>query len=413
MSRARILIFTSSHLWRNPRVLKEAATLGAAGYNVTVLSVSQRADFARLDDAVAQGQPFRREVLDLTANSPAGRGGRFRQRAVTWLARRLLRHGGPELPEALGPARALLRRARSIPADLIIAHTEIPLWAAQWLIADGRRVAVDLEDWHSQDLLPGDRRSRPLRLLQRAESLALQYAAYVSTTSQCMADALLAAYGGRAPVVVRNTFPLQSQPRTARGSVDGWPRFIWFSQTVGPGRGLEAFLAAWGQMTSPSEVVLLGDCRDNFATALRAMIPADRRAAARFLPATAPDEVPRALADCDIGLALEERTPRNKDLTISNKLFQYLNAGLAVVATGTKGQREVMNSAAGCGIIVDLADRTATAEQLDSLVTDRVHLHGMQQASRAAAEKQYCWEQDAPRLLAAVAHALKAPPAVS
>ena len=39
MSRAKILILTASHLCRNPRVVKEATTLGAAGYEVTVMSV--------------------------------------------------------------------------------------------------------------------------------------------------------------------------------------------------------------------------------------------------------------------------------------------------------------------------------------------------------------------------------------
>lgn len=43
MNQRKILILTSAHLCRNPRVVKEATTLGAAGYDVTVMSVSSQA----------------------------------------------------------------------------------------------------------------------------------------------------------------------------------------------------------------------------------------------------------------------------------------------------------------------------------------------------------------------------------
>ena len=70
----------------------------------------------------------------------------------------------------------LLALARSHAADLTIAHTEIPLWATKGLIHDGRRVAVDFEDWYSEDLSVADRRSRPLQLLRKAERFALNHA---------------------------------------------------------------------------------------------------------------------------------------------------------------------------------------------------------------------------------------------
>ena len=53
MSQKKILILTASHLCRNPRVVKEATTLGTAGYDVTVMSISVQERFERL--AGAQG----------------------------------------------------------------------------------------------------------------------------------------------------------------------------------------------------------------------------------------------------------------------------------------------------------------------------------------------------------------------
>lgn len=404
----RILVLTASHLCRNPRVLKEATTLGEAGYSVTVLSVSVRQDFERLDLDLMSGRPFRRITLDYTGATPASRAVNFLQRGATWAARRLCRELGIETPQSLGPAGALLRHARRFPADLIIAHTEIPLWAATRLLREGRRVAVDLEDWYSEDLLPEDRRSRPIRLLRVAEAFVLRHAAYCSATSRSMASALAEAHAAPLPVVIRNTFPLQPHARTDATVKSRHPRLIWFSQTVGPGRGLEAFLAAWADTSHPAEVHLLGDVRPGYRASLLDSLPPERRDWLHFHSPVAPDALPGRLAEYDVGLALEAATPLNRDVTITNKILQYLNAGLAVIATNTAGQREVLQAAPDCGIL--LSGQAAThAGQIDALVGDAVALRRAQRAARQAAMREFCWEQECPRLLDAVARALAHP----
>jgi hypothetical protein len=69
----RILILTSAHLCRNPRVVKEATALGAAGYDVTVLSVSSHQRFERMDLELMRGLPFKRITLDYAADTATAR----------------------------------------------------------------------------------------------------------------------------------------------------------------------------------------------------------------------------------------------------------------------------------------------------------------------------------------------------
>ncbi|MDB6115564.1 MAG: hypothetical protein JWQ62_2509 [Lacunisphaera sp.] len=402
----KILILTSSHLCRNPRVVKEATTLGAAGYDVTVMSLSVQRGFAELDLELMRGLPFKRVVLDYAADTAAVRIADFLQRAATWSARKLCAAWDIETAQALGPASALLRFARKFPADLTIVHTEIPIWAAQYLIREGRRVAVDVEDWYSEDLLVADRKSRPLRLLRRAEQFALQHATYASTTGQSMANALAAEYRCAPPVVLRNSFPLQPLTRLDVPAVSSVPRFVWFSQTIGPGRGLELFFAAWGRTTHPSQVFLIGEERPGYRQELLESLPPARRADLQFIPLAKPEQLPEKLTGFDIGLALEPRWPVNKDLTISNKILQYLNAGLAVIATDTAGQREVMMAAPESGLLVTDHETGDNARQLDALIGDPGRLRMAQRAARAAAEREFSWEHETPRLLAAVARAL-------
>ena len=402
----KILILSSSHLCRNPRVVKEATTLGAAGYDVTVMSISVQRHFEERDRALLRGLPFKRLVLDYAADTLTARLSSFCQRSATWAARWVCRNLGIETAQTLGPASALLRLARTFPADLTIVHTEIPIWAAQHLIQDGRRVAVDVEDWYSEDLLYADRQSRPLKLLRHAEEFALQHAAFTATTAQSMADGLTRAFRCPPPIIIRNSFPLQPSSRLDRPAPLGAPSLIWFSQTIGPGRGLELFFAAWMKTSHPSEVHLLGDERPGYRQKLLARLPPERRGRLHFIPLVPPSELPQKLAEFDIGLAVEPSWPVNKDLTISNKILQYLNAGLAVVATPTAGQKEVMQAAPNSGLLVTAHETTEYAQQLDTLLGDRVLLRSMQLAARAAAERDFCWERETPRLLAAVAHAL-------
>ena len=402
-----ILIFTSLHLCRNPRVVKEAAALGAAGYDVTVLAVSMLDRFEQMDRALSAPLPFRRVTLDYAARTPRARWESLGQRASTWGARRMLRWLRIESARALGPAQALLRRALATPADLTIAHTEIPLWATAALIRAGRAVAVDIEDWYSRDLLFADRRTRPLKLLARAEKFALQHARYASTTSQSLADALAAAYQAPAPIVVRNVFPLQPHSRLDRPAGGGPPALVWFSQTIGPGRGLELFFAAWNRTTVPSRVSLIGGECPGYREKILGRLSPERRAWVDFIPFVLPDELPQRLAGFDLGLALESHWPDSRDLTITNKIFQYMNAGLAVVATDTAGQAEVLRGAPDAGLLVAAHETGELARQLDRLLADPAGLRTMQAAARRAAEEKFCWEREAPCLLAAVDRALR------
>lgn len=399
---ARVLIISSGNPCRNPRPVKEAETLGRAGFEVTLLTPIGEAGLAEVDRELTRGAPYRHEI----AVAGGGAGGVFLRRAQHWLGRRMAGHG-LETVHALGSPGPLARRARAIPADLTIVHNEIPFAIGCQLLHAGRRVAADFEDWHSEDLLPEDRRHRPLRLLRRLEAELMQRASYKSTTSAALSRALTARYSGVPPEIIANAFPLQPDPRS--GEPGHPPAFFWFSQTLGPGRGLELFRAAWLQMQQPSRLALLGESRSGYAEHFLAAIPEPLRARVSFLPLVPPAELPALIARHDIGLALEQPFIVNRDLTITNKILQYLNAGLAVVASDTAGQREVLARAPGAGIAVSLAETAAVARQLDALVADRGRLAAMSTAARRAAETDYCWEREAPRLTALVRAALGAP----
>lgn len=400
----RILIVTAGPLCRNPRVLKEAATLGRAGLEVTVLTAANNERFEAFDRELMQGAPFRKIAVDRASRDPVTRLADLSERGLARMARGAIRFG-LQSPASLGPYHALRRLALETPADLTILHTEIPFSFAGFLVSRGRRVAADFEDWHSRDLLPAARASRPLRLIEGSERFLMQRAVYTTAPSGPMAEALASAFGGRTPVVIPNSFPVQpAPPPPPRQSP---PAFFWFSQTIGEGRGLEEFLGAWSLCRMRSSVCLLGDVSPSFREKLACLVPAERRGSLRFLPLTSPETLPSLIAQHDIGLALEPITPESRNLTATNKIFQYLNAGLAVVATPTAGQREVLAKAPDAGLLVELGDSRALAAKLDEMIGDPVRLAAMGTASRQAAVGQFSWEHVGPLLVDTVKAALK------
>lgn len=403
MTPSRILIVSGAALSRNPRVLKEATTLAEAGHDVTVLTLRNHAAAEVFDREIMATARFKRILLDVTPAPGASPGRVILRRLKAATARRAARHFDVESIETIGPAGELLALARRQSADLVIGHTEVGLWVAARLLAEGRKVAVDIEDWHSEDLPPEDRVGRPVRLLRETERALLHGAAYTTTVCQVLADALHHALGGRRPAVIGNTFPLQPDPH--RGPPAEPPAFFWFSQTLGPGRGLEDFLAAWNQTKQSSRVLLLGEDRHGYRDILQALVPAARRPLLEFGELVPPGTLPGLIARHDIGLALETTTSRNRDFAVTNKMLQYLNAGLAVVATSTAGQREVLAHGPDAGVFLG-TDPAANAPLLDDLLRDRVRLQARQQAARQLAETRYCWEHDRKVLLELVNQAL-------
>ena len=201
----------------------------------------------------------------------------------------------------------MLFSARAHAADLTIVHNEIAHWAGTRLLREGRRVAADIEDWHSEDLLPEARAHRPIGQLRAIERTLLHDCVYTTTTSAALAAALHATHGGRKPEVITNSFPLQAAPR--RGAPGEPPTLVWFSQTLGPGRGIEEFLAAWRATSQPSRVLLVGEAAPAYVAELLGALPAERRDRLTVQGLVAPDALPALLAQQDVGLALEPTSP--------------------------------------------------------------------------------------------------------
>jgi glycosyltransferase involved in cell wall biosynthesis len=111
-----------------------------------------------------------------------------------------------------------------------------------------------------------------------------------------------------------------------------------------------------------------------------------------IVPPVPASELAWRIAEHDIGLALEDATIPSRNLSVSNKVFQYLQSGLAVVATPTAGQREVLDQCRVAGTVLTRATAQALAAALNRYLAEPEVLAAARQAARQDSQNLFSWE---------------------
>ena len=106
------------------------------------------------------------------------------------------------------------------------------------------------------------------------------------------------------------------------------------------------------------------------------------------------EELLSRIAEHDIGYAGEPKTPPNKDLTISNKLFQYLQSGLAIIASDTMGQIEAAKEAEGAVRLYQAGSVESLRGVLVSLLVNHSQIARMKTDAWKAGSR-LSWENEA------------------
>lgn len=411
----RICIVTPGQPSTNSRVVKEADALYEAGYDVTVVFCPGWAEWAmRHDELLLAKRKWKYKAILWSRNNPR----LFHKSRVRYfVVRKLRRCGFPFFPPEYALGRIypeLLGAVLNEKADLYIAHYLAALPAAvKAAQIHGGIAGFDAEDFHSGEragvsMTAGDRAE--VRLAEYTEQKYLPKCRYMTTTSEPIAEAYAKKYGIRKPQVVLNTFPLSmrgSPPRPAPGK-KGELSLYWFSQTVGPGRGIEDALQAMKGLSKNIRLYLQGAVRKEYKKRLCELasglgLHEDQ---IRFMDCAYSEDLVKIASAFDAGLTLEQPATVNRDLALTNKLFVYVLAGLSVIATETKGQAPIIRDLGRGGWLYKPGDIRSLAGRLEQLATDRPELDASKQASYRRATERYNWESEREKLLAAVREAL-------
>lgn len=398
------------------RVIKEADTLTAAGYRVTIVCLPPgpfEGRPAQLGGATVVRHTAPRPLRVLFRLLPRRRGSPRKATATPGVS------GGAKAPEqrarlrVLREARALagtlwlnlaLARAGSrVPADIVHAHDLDTLWAGTLIARKlGARLIYDSHELypdmlaHSSQLYNGCWRLIEHQLIARA--------AAVITVNQVLAHELRHRHRlPRLPAVVMNCPPLQPMPPRSEGG-HGTIGMVYLGALL-PERGLEVLLQALPSI-DPRVVLHIrgsGSLRPWLDVQVGDPSLKGRLIVHEPVPA---EQLGATLAGMDIGVIPYVATSLNNYLCSPNKLFDYCMGGLAVVASDLPEIRRELGRH-DAGLIFPQGDPIALAATVNALAADPALLHRLGQAARRAAEDEFQWANQACVLLRTYQDALE------
>jgi glycosyltransferase involved in cell wall biosynthesis len=210
------------------------------------------------------------------------------------------------------------------------------------------------------------------------ERLFFKAAHRTITTSPSYAAVLADRYGVDRPAVVRN-IPLRAPAQATNG--DGTS--IAYVGGLMPGRGLEKAIEAL--VHAPAvKLVATGPGRTEYRHRLEELARS-RGVSARFelREPVAPDAVANEIARATAGLVLIEPICLSYELSLPNKLFEYLSVGLPVVASALPAIEAVVRETRA-GVLTDPADPRAIARAFEEVI-EPARRSELRAAARAAA----------------------------
>jgi glycosyltransferase involved in cell wall biosynthesis len=406
-----ICLVTSGHVGSNPRLVKEADALAGAGARVTVVAVNiTRLAEVQERDRFTIGRGLWPCVLVDGGRLPLRMARALAQRLARYMVALGIRSDRATLHAFNRMIVPLARAATKQRADLYIAHNLAALPAAhQAAAAHGAKLGFDAEDFHTGELAQTPGNAMTVALTKAIEQRYLPLCDYLTAASPGIASAYAAAYAMGMPTSILNVFPHEQAPlaATRHGDAALAPSLYWFSQTVGPGRGLELVLRAIAASRSRPSLHLQGTLAKGYRDEL-AQLASKLGLQARlvFHPPALPEQLPRLAARYDVGLATEPPDSLNRDLCLSNKLFTYLLAGIPILATNTAAQTGLAQQLPGAMAVAPIGDVQHWAEAIDAFLLDPDALAAARRASWDAGQRQFHWDQEKARFLDVIARTL-------
>jgi glycosyltransferase involved in cell wall biosynthesis len=395
----RVCIITTRHVSYNPRVLKEADTLHAAGYVVSVVTVNNHSRQRAFDEQLMSSRHWRLVTVNFRKDASEERLRwaylSIKQRLFISLSRITHRFGIAER-SAEKSFDGLVRMAKREKADLYIAHHPEALGAgARAAKAKKAKLGFDAEDFHTgmnEGPAPAD------SIVEFLERKYLPQCNYLTAASEGIGKAYAGKYGIEKPTTILNVFPREGViPKKPNDSV----KFYWYSQVIGPNRGLELLIEAAGRIKAPFELHLRGSLQnEEYRRRFNQLAGAAGIGEKIFYhEPILPEDIISDGSNFDLGLALESAVSVNRNMCVTNKVFSYLMSGLALIITDTYGQKDIFNYFPEVGRMCRMDDPEDLAAAMQFYIDHPEELLEAKKAARKAAETRFNWDIESKKLL--------------
>jgi glycosyltransferase involved in cell wall biosynthesis len=397
-----IVLVSSGQPSLNPRLVKEADSLAEAGYKVKVLYAYWNEWGTKMDAGLL---PSKKWEGICTGGSP-------HQTPLLYLLSRVIhkfsllavKKAGIRYFSDFAIARSsyfLIRGAKRHKADLYIGHN---LGALPAIAKAAKKYQTpcgfDAEDLHRYEA-SNDDHDQDVILKTYIENKYIPQTNYLSASSAQIADAYHQIFPEKQPIVLLNVFSAKAEIKPPQPNTSKSVKLFWFSQVIGPSRGIEDAVKALQILKGHNfELHLLGYHSAetiNFIDELNGGV-----AEIYYHHPLTPDALFEFASQFDIGLALETGFSRNNDFALSNKIFTYMQAGLAVVASDTTAQSALLMQYPSIGEIYQKGDAQSLANVLSGYYKNRNKLFKSRDESFRLAKETLNWNNESKKFLSLV-----------
>lgn len=397
----RALIVSTGQPAANPRVVKEYHALKAAGFQVKVLHPYGAKWSYQIDEERFRSGKLNRNDFILAGGAPGSSTARFFLSRIMFKMVKLFSGflAGPFFRElSLSPHGIdLWLKAGKLKADIVSAHYLGALPAARRVARNCHaKLVFDAEDFHrgEQEYYKGQ-----IRKVIAAESRLLPRCDHVTAASELISAAYREIFPGMEITTVNNVFSRSNLQKTPESVKDGLSLF-WFSQYIGPKRGLEIVFEALNIVDDPRiSLHILGNIKnEQFLQEIFQHFRFPENV--HFLNPVEEDDIFRIASSFDVGLASEVPHCQNRDICLTNKIFTYLMSGNCILASNTKAQVKFMSDNPGIGFVYDYKDPADLAEKIKYLSNHKEELLHCRTRSIELAKSRMNWEQESGKLVA-------------
>lgn len=387
---ARVAMIVWNEFRNDARVLKEAETLAAAGHRVIVhalhlpgVTLEREVISNGVEVVRVARSPFSRLSRPVTGGTAAApvNSGRIGRMSPVAQALRIAARGWTHL--------VLLWLMVRLRADVVHAH-DVNTLPTAWLAARLSRARLVYDAHEISTSREGYSSFR--KLVGLVEKALMPRADGTITTTEARAKFFARAYGIARPLVLQNR-PREQRPQASErirhelGLIESWP-IVLYQGGVQQGRGLERLVRVAAQVPGAYFVFIGGGRLDASLRLIAQELRLEDRV--RFIPTVALADLPSYTASADIGVQPIENTCLNHYTTDSNKLFEYVQAGLPVVASDLPEIRRIVRQH-DLGLLVTAGDSEALAVALRRMVGD-AQLRAHHAARARAAAPALSWE---------------------
>ena len=363
----------------DPRVMREATALVAAGFNVVVVDIEE------------DGRRDRVEVLQGVHLSHVIMPSWYISTRFPW-----------SLVKAARMCLVATLRLLRVPADSYHAH-DAPALIPCYIAALLRRKPLVL-DAHELPLAttPLEAMSVNVRtifpLLTWLFTHMMPYCRAAIATSAPMARAISMQY--RLPVaVIRNFPPFQavapSDRLRHRLGVGPGVRIALYQGNIQPDRQLDRLVHAAALLDRDTIIVLMGAAHDATRIELERLIAqmgVDDRV--KILPPVPYAELLAWTASADVGLnILPVGYSAHLDVCLPNKVFEYMMGGVPVLVSPLAAVADIVTRF-DVGSVVETLEPVTIASAIKALLADREAMARMRHNALNAARKEFHWEQE-------------------